>query len=379
MAARVFASGMKPSQAGDESKRHSEVSEELRLNVGMGRPSNRAIRPSHLKAQVRIIARRLLPSAYVPIMAEQLPVIDLAAYYAAGPWSPEAQRAIQAIHAAASTWGFFLLTGTAVSPQTQSSLLSISRAFFDLPLGAKMALDVRSGGVAWRGYMPLGGEHTHGRVDWKEGLYVGPEHADDHPLAGLPLHGQNQFPDQLLPGMRHVVLEYVGQVTELGKTLTDVFSLGLGLGEDELRKRLLEPEPVVLCRCFKYAPVEEKAVEESKEENGEEGFGIGEHTDFGYLTILKVDSPGLQILSPSDQWVDVPCVENSFVVNESDEEKQLAKQRWAATTFREVKGTWSQYLARKVQKVFPDLGLPDFEPNAAPSTRFTRVVELRST
>lgn len=58
----------------------------------------------------------------------------------------------------------------------------------------------------------------------------------------------------------------------------------------------------------------------------------------------------------------------------SDEEKRLAELRWATTTFREVKGTWSQYLARKIQRVFPDLGLPDFEPNAAPSTRFTRVV-----
>jgi hypothetical protein len=58
----------------------------------------------------------------------------------------------------------------------------------------------------------------------------------------------------------------------------------------------------------------------------------------------------------------------------SDEEKQLAELRWLSTTFREVKGTWSQYLARKVQKVFPELGLPDFEANAAPSTRFTRVV-----
>jgi isopenicillin N synthase-like dioxygenase len=60
----------------------------------------------------------------------------------------------------------------------------------------------------------------------------------------------------------------------------------------------------------------------------------------------------------------------------SDEQKELARQRWAATTFREVRGTWSQYLARKVQKVFPDLGLPDFEPNSAPSARFTRTVNL---
>ena len=59
----------------------------------------------------------------------------------------------------------------------------------------------------------------------------------------------------------------------------------------------------------------------------------------------------------------------------SDEEKRLAKLRWAATTFREINGRWWQYLARKVQRVFPDLGLLNFEPNAAPSTRFTRVVK----
>jgi isopenicillin N synthase-like dioxygenase len=58
----------------------------------------------------------------------------------------------------------------------------------------------------------------------------------------------------------------------------------------------------------------------------------------------------------------------------SSEEVESARKRWRATTFREVNGRWSQYLARKVQKVFPHLNLPDFQPNAAPSTRFTRVV-----
>lgn len=58
-----------------------------------------------------------------------------------------------------------------------------------------------------------------------------------------------------------------------------------------------------------------------------------------------------------------------------DEAQEVrARNRWAKTTFRQVDGKWCQYLARKVQKVFPDLALPDFEPNAAPSTRFTRVV-----
>ncbi|KAI2629412.1 hypothetical protein GGS21DRAFT_492342 [Xylaria nigripes] len=354
-------------------------------------------------------------------MAEQLPIIDLTAYHA-DPKSSDAQHVIQAMHAAASTWGFFLLTGTQVSPQAQSSLLSVSRAFFDLPLHVKTALDVSAGGIAWRGYMPLGGEHTHGHMDWKEGLYVGAEHADDHPLASMPLHGRNQFPDQELPDMRPTMLGYVEQVTELGKTLTDVFSLGLGLEQNKLRRSLLEPEPIVLFRCFKYMPVEE-----SVKGDDDESFGIGEHTDFGYLTILKVDSPGLQV---SCTKINIPLLNTPDFIGDmfdqlthgryrsrphrvrrpgpgsaprfsfplffdfawnakmerlaldhlpplSNEEEELAKQRWARTTFREVDGVWAQYLARKVQKVFPNLNLPDFEPNDAPSTRFTRVVETK--
>ena len=251
-------------------------------------------------------------------MAEQLPMIDLAALDAGGP---DAQHVIQAVHAAASTWGFFLLTGTQVSPRTQSSLVSISRTFFDLPLDVKTTLDVSSGGVAWRGYMPLGGEHTHGRIDWKEGLYIGPEHDENHPLVGQPLHGRNQFPDQDLPDMRRIVLEYVEQVTNLGKTLTDIFSLGLGLGQNHGRYR---SRPHRVRRPGPGFPPR---------------FSFPLFFDFAW----NAEMVRLQL---------------DHLVPLSEEEKELAKKRWAATTFREVSGRWSQYLARKVQKVFPDLRLP---------------------
>jgi isopenicillin N synthase-like dioxygenase len=34
----------------------------------------------------------------------------------------------------------------------------------------KLKYHVKHGGLAWRGYMPLGGESTHGKRDEKEGL-----------------------------------------------------------------------------------------------------------------------------------------------------------------------------------------------------------------
>ncbi|KZV89639.1 2OG-Fe(II) oxygenase [Exidia glandulosa HHB12029] len=352
------------------------------------------------------------------------PVIDISALVAhtATSDTEEVAAVARALHDAFSTWGFCQVVGHGVPKTDQDELVRCAGQFFDLPEEEKIKLDVRQGGVAWRGYMPRGGEGTHGRTDRKEGIYIGPEHSDVV-QAGMPLHGRNQFPPaEQVPGMRDAALTYADAIIELGKTLTAGASLALGLERDRLSSLWLTPEPVALFRCFKYTPLKV----------GEAGnlFGIGEHTDFGYLTILKQEAPGLQVLSPSDEWVDVPVIENAFVVNVgdmfdmltsgrfrsrphrvlpppvgaparlsfpfffdfswtakmyplsldhlpplSDGEKELAERRWKLTTFRAVRGEWWQYLAKKVQKVFPDLKLPDFEANAAPSTRFTRPVE----
>lgn len=135
--------------------------------------------------------------------------------------------------------------------------------------------------------MPLGGEGTHGRVDHKEGIYFGPEHPDDHPHTGLPLHGKNQFPDASIPAMRPAVLEYIAQITSLGKLICGAVSLGLGLEQDYIEKEFLAPEPVALFRCFKYSS-------ELAKEGEKNVWGIGEHT--GKCLYL---SPPLPLLSPS--------------------------------------------------------------------------------
>ena len=59
----------------------------------------------------------------------------------------------------------------------------------------------------------------------------------------------------------------------------------------------------------------------------------------------------------------------------SPEQAARAHDRWEQnTTFTKLTGEWWQYLAKKVQKVFRDVPLPDFEGNKAASTRFSIVV-----
>eukprot|EP01117_Protostelium_nocturnum_P017495 TRINITY_DN7121_c0_g1_i1.p1 TRINITY_DN7121_c0_g1~~TRINITY_DN7121_c0_g1_i1.p1 ORF type:complete len:361 (+),score=102.39 TRINITY_DN7121_c0_g1_i1:101-1183(+) len=352
-----------------------------------------------------------------------VPVIDISPFIS-GVDEKKSNEVVESVFRAFSTLGFIQVVGHNVSVEVQRELEEQTRNFFDLSLEEKMKVSVQKGGVAWRGYMPYNGEGTHGKPDAKEGFYLGPEHPDDHPLKGMPLHGKNQFPDEALPHMRGALMAYIDQVTQLGKTLTQILSLSLGFERDKLLNLWLSPEPIAIVRSFRYSKKEKKEgelIEENKETATE---GIGKHTDFGYLTILKQDSPGLQMYSNEKGWIDVPVVENAFVVNVgdmldmltggrfksmphrvvlpkevpsnarlswpfffdfswnaemkpldlpklSDEEMEEAKKRWAGTTFTAVSGQWWQYLAKKVMKVFPNLKLPEFENNSSPSSRFT--------
>ncbi|KAL0958680.1 hypothetical protein HGRIS_014012 [Hohenbuehelia grisea] len=218
-----------------------------------------------------------------------IPTIDISPFLSSTFDQTAQSQTAQNLYDAFSTWGFCLLKNTAIPPTLRQSLFRSAQDFFALPDDKKLELHVKKGGVAWRGYMPKGGEATHGHLDHKEGMYFGPEHPDDHRHAGLPLHGRNRFPDDTVPEMRHAVLAWIDQITNLGNAVSDAISLSLGLEREFMRKTYLAPEPVAIVRCFKYTAPETKS-----EDEGKQAWGIGEHTDFGYLTLLTTDSLGFK-------------------------------------------------------------------------------------
>jgi isopenicillin N synthase-like dioxygenase len=228
-----------------------------------------------------------------------------------------------ALDAACRECGFFYVVGHGVAEGLVRRLERLSREFFSLPLDVKMRIRMEHGGRAWRGYFPLGGELTSGKPDWKEGIYFGAELGEDHPevRAGTPLHGRNLFPE--VPGFREAVLQYLAELTRLGHALMAGLALGLGLGEGWFHDRYTG-DPLTLFRIFNY-PVPP---------GGEARWGVGEHTDYGVLTILaQDDSGGLEVRSPG-RWVEAPPIPGSFVCNIGDMLDRMTAGRYRSTPHR---------------------------------------------
>jgi isopenicillin N synthase-like dioxygenase len=324
---------------------------------------------------------------------DTVPVIDVAPLLARGA---SRQGVAAELEEACRHTGFFYIVGHGVDEGLQRRLEELSRRFFALDLETKLAIRMERGGRAWRGYFPVGNELTSGRPDLKEGLYFGQELGPEHPRvkAGLPLHGPNLFP--AIPGFRETVLGYIEAVTQAGHAVMRGLGLSLGLGESFFADRYTA-DPLILFRIFNYPPGPPAGP-------GEPQWGVGEHTDYGLLTILKQDDAGgLQVKAKSG-WIAAPPIPNSFVCNIGDMLDRMTggryrstphrvlnvagrnrlsfplffdpgfdavirpiqipgadaiasdrAERWDAASVHEVSGTYGEYLLGKVSKVFPQL------------------------
>ncbi|MBK5289115.1 MAG: isopenicillin N synthase family oxygenase [Acidimicrobiia bacterium] len=314
-----------------------------------------------------------------------------------------------AIDHACREFGFFSVVNHGVDPERFATVASLAREFFALPPERKQRVAMSRGGVAWRGWFPLDGELTSGIPDHKEGYYFGRElpATDPRVQAGTPLHGPNLWPEEPA-ALREVLTDSMQALETLGGHLTRAISYALGLGADTLNDWWFR-DPVVLLRLFQY-PAGPGATR-----------GVGEHTDYGFLTMLWQDtSGGLQVRTDAG-WIDVPPEPAALVCNIGDMLDRLtrgryrstahrvvspsatdrisvpfffdpdwdarvdalplpgaappddANHRWDGTSVHTFDGTYGEYLMTKVAKVFPELGsevLPTGSPaGESPSSR----------
>jgi isopenicillin N synthase-like dioxygenase len=323
-------------------------------------------------------------------VSDSLPIIDLRPLLAG-----EGDAIAAQIAAACRATGFFYVTGHGVDEALIRRLVTLSREFFAQSADAKLRIRMARGGRAWRGYFPVGDELTSGLPDLKEGLYCGAELGPDHPRvrAGTPMFGPNLFPDEI-PALRDTVLAYMEALTRLGHTVMSGIALSLGLPGSYFVDRYTA-DPFILFRIFNYPSAL----------GSEDTWGVGEHTDYGLLTLLLQDDAGGLEIKTRGGWIEAPPVEGSFVCNLGDmldrmtgglyrstphrvrnkaardrlsfpfffdpsfdaEVKPIplvgarslpddAGGRWDSASVHAFRGTYGDYLLGKVARVFPELG-----------------------
>jgi isopenicillin N synthase-like dioxygenase len=328
----------------------------------------------------------------VKIGMTHIPVIDIRPLVSG---THDRRQVATRIGQACRDCGFFYIVGHGLDERLQRRLEEVSQHFFAQDVEKKLEIAMSRGGRAWRGYFPVGGELTSGKPDLKEGIYFGAELPDDHPLVkmGTPMHGRNLFPSGI-PQFRDIVLDYMAAVTRLGHSLMAGIALSLSLEESYFADRYTS-DPLILFRIFNYpAPPPNTEIDSS--------LGVGEHTDYGLLTILKQDmSGGLEVKTQSC-WIAAPPIANSFVCNIGDmldrmtggrylstphrvrnltahnrlsfpfffdpnfnakvrpikidlEVNENKEERWDRASVHEFRGTYGDYLLSKVSKVFPEL------------------------
>jgi len=320
-----------------------------------------------------------------------LPVIDMSPLHALDDVRGH-QRVANEIRTACRETGFFYVIGHRVDAKIIADLDLACRKFFALPEADKMHISMHHGGIAWRGYFPVGDELTSGQADQKEGLYFGRELPQDDPrvLAATPLHGANLWPKQV-PEMRALVLQIMAETAGAAQILLGGIALSLDLDRNYFSKTYTA-NPTVLFRVFHYP------------DSGGARWGVGEHTDYGLLTLLAQDRHGGLQVKTGDSWIEAPPLKDALVCNLGDMLDRLtggwyrstphrfrnssghgrlsfplffdpdfdaelrplpalarygaegaATPRWDNSDLQALEGTYGEYLVGKVSRVFPEL------------------------
>jgi isopenicillin N synthase-like dioxygenase len=261
-----------------------------------------------------------------------VPVIDISPYFTG---DPEKKLALaKEVDKACRDIGFLVITGHGVSEALAAKVYDLSRAFFDLPKEEKMKCKrLRPDQV--RGYAALGSEAAHYGLgeetppDLNESLSIGPEVDYTDPYYGCEegeTHfGRNAWPENP-PELRAAWTEYFNVMEVLAADLMRIFAIALDLPEAYFEDKI--DKHISMFRVLNYPDQPNDPLPGQ--------FRSGAHSDYGSLTIIRQeDRPGgLQVCNKNGDWVGVPFVPNSFVVNLADLMMQWTNDRWISTMHR---------------------------------------------
>ena len=234
---------------------------------------------------------------------------------------------LEKFYHAYNTYGFGYIVNHEIEKDLIDQLFQASKTFHSLPLSEKMkvALDDNH-----RGYIAI---NTSTDVNSKLAEVKKPNQSasfmmmreDKAQIANVYLSGPNQWPE--IAGFRETLEKYTSQMTKLGKKLMKLSLMSVGIKDHSILNSF--ETPTIWLRLLHYPPIPKSSPKDL--------YGSAPHTDFGCLTILTQDGiGGLQVQTKNGDWIDIPKVEGSFVVNVGDMLHRLTNGLLRSTPHRVI-------------------------------------------
>ena len=238
----------------------------------------------------------------------QIPVIDIKNLYSDAP--SETDRIANDFIEAYSSLSFSYITNHGIDNKIISDVFEASRESHDLPLSEKNKISLNE---LHRGYIAIDTSTDVNsdlakvkKPNQSESFMMMREARPEDPDVKNKsyLTGPNVWPNQPVK-FKERVTKYANEMTKLCDRLTLIILKMLGIPESQYQN--LFQRPTIWLRLLHYPP---------QILPDEDLYGSAPHRDFGVITILAQDNVGgLQVQLPQGDWLDVPELPNSFVVN----------------------------------------------------------------
>jgi len=252
----------------------------------------------------------------------QIPVVDVGgARLSYGPSAEFSRDFTNICHGV----GFALVTNHGISADLTARVFEMMERFFALPEVDKQRI-AKTQSPQFRGWEPVGAETTNNASDIREQIDVWTQWPA---TAAGPTYnrllGPNQWlADDVLDGHESLSLEWIHALATLADQLMTSLAIGLGLDKNHLRN-LFGDQPMSLAKFIHYPPTPVGAA------------GVNPHHDAGFLTVLAPGpTPGLQVQNQQGDWIDVPTIPDTFVINLGEILQSMTGNYLVATPHRVI-------------------------------------------
>jgi len=262
-----------------------------------------------------------------------LPIIDMALYRSA---DASTRSAIAAeVDAACQKTGFIVLTGHGIPEAALAKIHAAADAFFALPADVKNKYEKADG--SFYGYYQMESSALAYTLDEESAPDLREAFASNRPDIAT---GDPYFRSAAVEGLGYDIA-YPQEIADFHQIWTDTYYAFAALGHEIMQlfaTALKQPEDqfdAILERhasnlaVFKYPPLAQAPKDKQ--------LRCGAHTDYGSLTIVHSDwsiPGGLQIQTKEGNWVDVPNVPGSVIINIGDMMQRWTNDRWTSTMHR---------------------------------------------